>query len=64
MRDEPKEGPCVFCQKACTDDNFCSGCKSFVCDSCNKAGVSLPWGGHAKDAHLVAHDEDVDGLED
>ena len=35
-------GPCVHCQKDCTDADYCYGCKSFVCDDCNQRSQLAP----------------------
>ncbi len=45
---------CFHCKQPCTSDNFCYGCKSFVCNDC---GVESPMGfGHDPEDHL-AEDE-------
>ena len=34
---------------ACTQDDFCHGCKAYICEACAPDG---PWGGHDVDEHL------------
>lgn len=44
------KGPCFQCGAPCTDDNFCFGCKAFICDGCDKAIMLM--GQHEKEQHL------------
>jgi hypothetical protein len=53
---EEEKGKCFNCQADV--DGICYGCRSFVCEACDVAGASVPWGGHAKEAHLEEHFED------
>lgn len=52
----PAAPTCHFCPKPGTDDNFCHGCKVYVCDDC---GVNLGlMGRHAPEDHLESDEED------
>lgn len=53
---KPLTGKCFNCGKAVTEDDFCFGCKAYVCEECNTNGLNVPWGGHDKSAHT----EDAD----
>jgi len=51
---------CRICRaKGMTDDNYCYGCKSFVCDDCSLNPTPSP--GHEPVAHTLL-DEDEDDL--
>lgn len=32
------QGNCHFCAKRVTEDDYCYGCKVFVCETCEQAG--------------------------
>lgn len=52
---EPK---CFNCEKTVTDDMYCSGCKSYICEEC-RAGYSIAAafpGNHDREDHLVDYD--------
>jgi hypothetical protein len=44
---------CARCGRDCTDDDYCSGCWSYVCD----AHPATPLGEHAPEAHDAEPDE-------
>jgi len=53
--DEHPGGPCYHCKKQVGRDNYCYGCKEYICDDCN-----LPWSvadaygkGHHPEDHIV-----------
>lgn len=48
--DEPTSGPCGLCQKPDQGpDQYCSGCKKFICNDCERDGA--PWGSHKPEDH-------------
>lgn len=47
---------CHFCQHECTEDDYCHGCKSYVCDE-HSVNVSL-MGAHDVNEHLEENYED------
>jgi hypothetical protein len=47
----PANGACFHCRAACTDDNYCCGCKAFVCDGCEHEFVM--GFGHEPEEHLA-----------
>lgn len=40
---------CFNCEKTCTSDDYCYGCKEYVCDTC---GIGETLEGHEASAHL------------
>jgi hypothetical protein len=40
MSEEPTQGPCTGCGKNVDDENFCFGCKAFICDDCTANDIS------------------------
>ena len=50
---------CALCEKEVPEDNFCHGCKEFVCDGCS-GGFNAPMGGH----DLMDHEEALDDEDD
>lgn len=48
--DIPAEGPCFHCGAKCTDDNYCCGCKAFICEGCEHEFVM--GFGHSPEEHL------------
>lgn len=57
MTKPPSKGPCFSCGKETSDDNYCFGCRSFVCESCDKSHGEL-FGSHAPKDHLSEPEED------
>lgn len=49
MSDE-KAQACAFCETPCSDDDFCYGCRTYVCSDCDVTYGSLS-GGHEPDDH-------------
>ena len=50
----PGAGSCFHCQRPCTSDDYCFGCRSFVCNEC---GIGNTIGfGHDPEDHLEAED--------
>lgn len=43
-----KEPRCYFCGKTCTEDEYCYGCKHYVCSDCDETGV---FGDHTVEEH-------------
>ena len=44
-----KVGECYFCDESLTDDNFCHGCKHYICEGCDLAGFEVvKFGTHHK----------------
>lgn len=40
MTEIPETGKCFECGVDCTKDNdYCYGCKTFICSKCEKSGV-------------------------
>lgn len=56
---ESPGGKCFNCHKAVKSDDFCFGCRTFVCEPCNKGGLNVPWGAHDKNAHLREDGDDA-----
>jgi hypothetical protein len=49
------EGPCFNCGTPCTSDDFCHGCKTFICEKCT---LGSPMGfRHNPVEHLEYEDE-------
>jgi len=50
---------CYFCAAEVSDDDYCYGCKEYVCAECDVMSINMPWGGHGVDLHAEeALDED------
>jgi len=47
----PKIPICYFCEKNVEEGNYCYGCKHYVCEDCDKAGIDIPLGGHDVEDH-------------
>lgn len=45
-----EKGKCHFCKKDCKDDSYCYGCKTFICDSCDKSPAGA-FGNHSPSIH-------------
>ena len=43
-------GPCFFCGKEISADNFCYGCAAYVCDHCETVS-NPPSGTHKPESH-------------
>ena len=55
---EPSAGPCEGgCGTKCDAGNYCFGCKTFWCETCDVSCGNYPWGGHAPNAHLIPYGE-------
>ena len=50
-------GPCAECGEPCTDESWCAGCESVVCDECDQ-NQDVPWGTHEATDHLDAEGSD------
>lgn len=46
---EKKKKVCIFCGKDVTDDEYCYGCKEYVCEDCDNR--SVPFGEHSVRDH-------------
>lgn len=49
---------CALCAEVVVDADYCYGCKSFVCETCDQVPVC---GSHAVEEHV---DTEPDGLDD
>ena len=54
----PQTSTCFNCGKLLSEDNYCFGCKSFVCDDCDLRQYSGRVGSHPKEDHLIGDDEE------
>jgi len=45
----PKIAICYFCEKEVTEDDYCFGCKHYVCEDCDHAPLTI--GDHDVDDH-------------
>ena len=45
---------CYFCERIVTEDDYCYGCKHFVCQDCDQTNVL---GSHDVDEHEEVEDE-------
>jgi hypothetical protein len=53
--DKPPKIPiCYFCEKVVTEDDYCSGCKHYVCQDCSLVDV---FGEHSVDEHQEEEEE-------
>ena len=51
----PQVGNCFNCGADCTGDDYCHGCKTFICSECDhSAADGGQFGPHTRDAHLVS----------
>lgn len=60
-------GACVSCGKPCAADQYCHGCKSYICEDCDVAGQSggMAGGKHEPEDHGTRQlDDDTDDDED
>src|SRR5690348_7545175 len=48
----PKDGKCFNCSKPCTDEDYCFGCKHFICEKCGVNDYNVPMGSHEPGVHL------------
>lgn len=61
----PEIGKCFNCGNEVGKDSYCNGCKSFVCDDCDKSAADGgQFGPHEPADHLRSTLEDGDGLDD
>lgn len=44
---------CLFCGAPASENNFCYGCKSYICDDCMDVDND-PWGDHEPGHHPAA----------
>lgn len=44
------DGSCFECQKVCDKDQYCFGCRTFICEE-HSLNLTL-MGGHAREDHL------------
>lgn len=44
----PKNKVCYFCGKEVTEDDFCYGCRHYVCQECDE---ETPFGNHCVEDH-------------
>lgn len=49
MTEESETGKCYFCSKDLTKDNYCYGCKEFICENCDTE--TIPFGRHHPSEH-------------
>ncbi len=54
---QAKEKKCYFCDKPCTDEMYCYGCGSYICDDCADKREA-PWGKHSPDDHELVEDNE------
>jgi hypothetical protein len=55
-RDPVAKGLCAHgCGVECTPEDYCFGCRAFIC---NKHPGDAPWGNHGIEAHNEEPDED------
>lgn len=45
-------GKCFNCKKDVTQDDYCYGCSSYVCDGCDERGANGAAGIHLPEDHL------------
>jgi len=43
---------CYFCGEQCTEEDYCYGCKTYICEECDSIRES-PWGNHFPEDHEV-----------
>lgn len=48
---EKTEGICYFCDELCDQENYCFGCKQFICGQCDKRGLDMPFANHDVEEH-------------
>ena len=53
------KGVCFECGDPATDDDYCFGCKSFICSECGKNWEILGHG-HLREDHLRDQEDDLD----
>lgn len=53
---EPFVAVCFKCKKDVTQDDFCFGCKQYVCEPCNVNALGIRWGGHDVEEHYETSD--------
>jgi len=49
---------CYFCEKEVSEGDYCYGCKHYICEDCDKAGMDIGFGGHDVDEHQPEDEED------
>ena len=52
-----KKGKCYQCAKPCGDDQYCHGCKEFICEECT-VNFDPPWGSHQPNVHFEESEDD------
>lgn len=45
---------CYFCHKEVPEEDYCYGCKEYVCNDCDETGAG---GNHAVEEHKAPDDE-------
>ena len=48
---ENKKSKCYFCGLPCTYEDYCYGCKEFVCSKCDERGMELEFAPHSIEEH-------------
>ncbi len=48
---ENKKAKCYFCSLPCNDEDYCYGCKEFVCSKCDERGMELYFAPHSIEEH-------------
>ncbi len=51
MSDKQPPGPCIKCDKTTSGDNFCFGCRAYICEGCDTGNFNLK-SGHQPMDHL------------
>lgn len=59
VADAPKTGKCFNCDKDCTQENFCFGCRKFICEKCDVSCGGYGFG-HRPEVHLEPPDDGDD----
>lgn len=52
-------GSCALCEGVATKDDYCFGCKEWVCETCC-VNYNMPFGGHELEVHTEDPEEDFD----
>lgn len=61
---KPFVGKCFNCETDVTDDDFCHGCRAYLCQPCNVGGLNVMGFGHAREVHLKHYDDEGNELDE
>ena len=57
-KEDHKEMKCFNCGAECSLQDFCHGCKEYICDKCDVSQGNMPGRHHPPQDHLITWEEE------